>query len=136
MRFEDLTGIEFETLTVIKRIPSSNHNAKWLLRCKCGRERKMFTQSIKRKPPKCCSCAKIEELPNSFVDMKDKKLGCLTVIERNGTTYSNQPLWKCVCDCKEIVHVTTQRLKREQKYCKYCKGNNSLKDNHYKWMVS
>ena len=43
-------------------------------------------------------------------DLTGQKFGRLTAIEEAGKDKEGKTLWKCVCDCKEIVKVITKRL--------------------------
>ncbi len=54
--FEDLTGKKFTRLTVIKYIG----NYKWLCKCKCGKIRKIRSDSLKSGNTKSCGCFKIK----------------------------------------------------------------------------
>ena len=39
MKLNDLTGLKFGKLTVIKRMPNNQNNkAVWLCKCECGKE--------------------------------------------------------------------------------------------------
>lgn len=52
----DLTGQRFGRLTVIKKIPSYNTNARWLCRCDCGKETAVLGTTLRRGESQSCGC--------------------------------------------------------------------------------
>lgn len=53
-----------------------------------------------------------------FIDLTGKKIDKLTVLEKTNMRKNGYVVWKCKCDCKNIIYCTTQRLKDpETKSC-------------------
>lgn len=46
-----------------------------------------------------------------FNDLTGEKVGKLTVIEQNGRTKDRRIIWKCKCECGNIVNVSSHDLK-------------------------
>ena len=44
-----------------------------------------------------------------FTDITGKRFGRLVAIERVGSQHKS-PLWKCICDCGNIIDVSLQKL--------------------------
>ena len=53
----DLIGKRFGRLVVISRVPSSN-NARWKVRCDCGKEKEVYSNNLKH--IKSCGCYSVE----------------------------------------------------------------------------
>ena len=61
MRPIDLTGMTFGYLTVIKRVENSNAGkARWLCRCKCGREKEIVGSHLRNGLIVSCACYSAE----------------------------------------------------------------------------
>lgn len=58
--FVDLTGKRYGRLTVLERTDSTGRNIRWLCRCDCGKESKVFGFSLKRGQTKSCGCLQKE----------------------------------------------------------------------------
>lgn len=58
------------------------------------------------------SCSYLLELLKEVTEMIGKKFGKLTVIEQLNTRDKHgYPIYKCVCDCGNVVHVNSNKLK-------------------------
>lgn len=105
----DLMGEKFGKLLVIGRVKNSKQrNARWKCLCECGNVSYPTGSSLVRKrgPVKSCGCIR-------FADLKGKKFGRLTPIERivNKQNHTNkQTKWLCKCDCGKIVKVQIGNL--------------------------
>lgn len=63
MKFKDLMGLRFERLLVVKRSTSDNRgHAYWLVRCDCGKEFVVKSQSLTAGNTKSCGCFKKESV--------------------------------------------------------------------------
>lgn len=54
---------------------------------------------------------------SAAVNLVGQRFGRLTVIERVGTYdppcgFGKQPIWRCRCDCGEVVDITAHNLKQ------------------------
>jgi len=56
----DLTGKRFGRLTVVKKVPSKNTNARWLCKCDCGNEITVLGTTLRRGESKSCGCLRSE----------------------------------------------------------------------------
>lgn len=55
------------------------------------------------------------------VDLTGRQIGHLFVVKQAGRSKDGHVLWRCVCDCGEIVTATSGNL-RHQKHCQRCSG--------------
>lgn len=113
-KFQDLTGMKFGKLTVIKQgedhvTSGGRKQITWACRCDCGNTITVIGQSLRGGHVRSCGCIKTP-------DMTGMKFGKLTVIERaENRIYRNgekKGVWKCLCDCGNYRYVTTHQLKR------------------------
>lgn len=56
----DLAGQRFGRLTVIKKVPSKNTNARWLCLCDCGNATTALGTTLRRGESKSCGCLRSE----------------------------------------------------------------------------
>ncbi len=59
---KDLTGKQFERLTVMKRIGTKRGCALWLCKCSCGNETTVITSLLRSGNTKSCGCLHKEQL--------------------------------------------------------------------------
>jgi len=101
---EDLTGLKFGKLTVIKMLYNYNGTGKTkcLCKCDCGNECIRTAYQLKHAKLSSCGCGKkeyIREICGKEID--GMKFGRLLVLE---TLWDeNPPKVKCLCDCGNIV---------------------------------
>lgn len=104
MKKEDLTGMAFGKLTVIKMLYNYNnsHTTKCLCKCECGNECIRIAYDLKRSTSSSCGCGKKEYVRKSCgKEINGMKFGRLSVIE---TIWDNNPpMVRCLCDCGNIV---------------------------------
>jgi hypothetical protein len=113
--FVDLTGKKFNHLTVLKRVedyisPSGNKATQYLCECDCQEHKQLIVRGIylKSNHTTSCGCAKIK-------DIKDVRFGRLVAIERLQKQIKNGGyLWKCLCDCGNMLEVSENSLQRKQ----------------------
>lgn len=104
----DYTGKKFGLLTVLR--PSLKKRKEnvvyWECACICGKIRYICEKVISEgRIIYCCDCGG-KKMGRKSVDFSGRKVGDLTVIEKD---YQHQkinqsPSWKCVCDCGEIKY--------------------------------
>ena len=115
-RLIDLTGLQFNYLTVIERFYDINTPkiTKWRCICKCGKECIVRGSNLKNGHTKSCGCI-VEEVnklnaKKKVENLKGKIFGKLTVLNRvenkNGNT-----CWKCKCECGKTIEVLSYNLK-------------------------
>lgn len=62
------------------------------------------------------------------IDLKGKRFGKLTVIEKAGTNKHRKLMWKCKCDCGNYSIVVGQDLRRgKTSSCGICVGGRNIK---------
>ena len=57
-KLKDLTGLRFGHLEVIKYLGSINHNAKYWVKCDCGKEYEIYGSNLKQGCTTSCGCTK------------------------------------------------------------------------------
>lgn len=72
-----------------------------------------------------------------LIDMKDQKIGKLTVLERSGSYISNEggkvvAVWKCQCKCGNVTFVRGDQLRRQSVRSCGCLRKESLRENRKK----
>jgi hypothetical protein len=105
-RFEDLTGITFGRLTVIKLDRIKNKVTYWLCNCSCDEQNivSVCAGSLKGGNTTSCGCySREKKAERTAVDMIGLKFGKLVVIERRDDYVSpqgeHQLMFLCQCDC-------------------------------------
>ncbi len=98
-RLDDLTGMRFGSLEVVKIKERNGKQTKWLCRCDCGKDTVKTSNYLKTSPCPSCGCVGAErKRKSSFRNFTGEKIGKLTVVgldrEEGGKYY-----WKCKCDC-------------------------------------
>ena len=112
-------GDRFGKWTVIKQesdriTPSGQSRKQWLCKCDCGNSRIVQAENLTMGLSKSCGCEKETHLVG-------KRFGKLTVVDylrkENG-----RKIWKCECECGNIVELSTKRLQGGTKSCGCLKG--------------
>ena len=111
---QDITGQTFNHLTALKFAYKKGNQYYWTFKCNlCGKEHTTLRSNVVKGSTKSCGCSKNP-------DLTGKKIGKLTILEKLPYKHSNLRekgnLWKCQCECGNIVELTTSRLKN-QKSC-------------------
>ena len=101
---EDLTGKVFGELTVIGFSHREKYNNYWNCKCSCGKECKINEYRLRIGTVKSCGHLK------NHRDLIGKRYGRLTVLESTDKRKYRYVVWKCRCDCGEIVYTTTSAL--------------------------
>lgn len=127
-RLIDLTGQRFGMLTVLCRSEKEYTHVHWTCRCDCGNMIDVAANNLKSGHTVSCGCKRV--LP--YIG---KKFGNLTVLEKtnefvqHGSTKS--PLWKCQCDCGNIVLLRLDSVTRGNiKSCGCQENNGKIKKMH------
>lgn len=110
----DLTNQRFEKLIALypldKRI---NKKIYWHCKCDCGNEIDVLAASLTSGNTKSCGCLKKENA--YFVQYKEnlvgQTFGYLTVLEETNKRQYEKVIWKCQCECGNIIYLNTGRLK-------------------------
>ncbi|QUI25927.1 hypothetical protein HZI73_26300 (plasmid) [Vallitalea pronyensis] len=106
-RLDDLTGRKFGKLTPIEYL---KEHKKWLCRCDCGKEIKVYATNLKQGRTVTCGCTK-----EWYGDIVGKKFGRLTVKKNLGYDKNKKStLYECECDCGKIKTVARKSLLRDK----------------------
>lgn len=99
-RLIDLTGQRFGMLTVLHRSKQPHPCVYWTCRCDCGRIVEVAGNNLKRGHNVSCGCRRV----SPYIG---KRFGSLVVLEKTEETVQHgstrSPLWKCRCECGNIV---------------------------------
>lgn len=119
MAIKNLLNQRFGKLTVIQRDETKKGQAAyWICQCDCGKIKSIRGSNLtaKTNPTQSCGCLRAEKLKEK-IDLTSqigKKFGRLTILERDinyPIGHSCSSVWKCQCDCGEIVSVSLSELK-------------------------
>ena len=118
----DLTGKTFGRLTIIQRdFSKPSRKAMWLCKCTCGKQVIVGSDHLRSGHSKSCGCLQKEKAANVMRtiqpkgvatianDLTNQKYGLLTVLEYSHTN-NKKRIWKCQCECGNIIYVTGSNL--------------------------
>ena len=118
----DLTGQVFGRWTVIEKADNLHQDAKytikWKCLCECGQIGYKSTNVLRSGHSKSCGCYKKDLFNerNTPEDLTNRRFGKLTVIKRIDDYISpkgeHKINWLCKCDCGNVIHTTTNALKK------------------------
>lgn len=101
---EDLTGKRFGNLVVVKRLEIIKNGVKpYLCQCDCGKTAIVKPYNLKSGRTKSCGCGRYKNLIG-------QRFGRLTVIEKTDKRYYGYVVWKCKCDCGNIVETPMHNI--------------------------
>lgn len=114
-----LTGMKFGKLTVIKRVENDKHGkTRWLCKCDCGNQKVINGSSLTRGLTVSCGCNRIQKLKKynetKVVDETGHKYGYLTVISRNtnpNLQKDGRAMWNCICKCGKQCVIAGKHLR-------------------------
>lgn len=110
---KDLTSTKVGKLTLLKR-KRENGRTYYYCRCECGNEKWIRADSLTSGKIISCGCYNKENNYKKSKDIKGNRYGRLTAIEPIGKKdkYNGSIIWKCKCDCGNIVFVSESTLKK------------------------
>lgn len=109
MSYKDIKGNKYNMLTAVEFVRSDPKGAIWRFRCDCGNYVECFGHSVTSKSSKRKSCGCL--LHSIKDDITGKKFNKLTVLGFDHRTGRRRMIWKCQCDCGNIVYVDGTHLK-------------------------
>lgn len=78
----------------------------WYCKCDCGIAKWIRADAVKGGKTRSCGCTQ-------YVDLLNKKLGRLTVIEKTDKrSKKGSVVWKCKCDCGNTIEVSSNDLNK------------------------
>lgn len=98
----------------------------WNCRCDCGGERMLDTRTLQRGTIRDCGCQ--TKVPPGASDLTGRRFGRLVAVTPTDRREHGCVVWRCLCDCNNVVYVSTHQL-----ICGYtkscgCWGHPPLKD--------
>lgn len=131
MKRTDWTGQKIGKLTVVRYYDYTNKAARWLCRCDCGKERLVFAGNLKQGGNTLsCGCSDNPKL----INLKGKKFGKLTVLQRASNDATKNTRSACLCECGNKTITTSSSLRSGRvKSCGCWKARKG--ENHWNWKV-
>ena len=123
--YENLIGQRFGKLVVQELLPSNEKgHRRWNCLCDCGQMHIVTTGNLKSGHVTNCGCVRSP-------DLTGKVFGKLTVLgkadEKRKKGNQMQPLWKCQCECGEVVYRSRESLTNEkERMCINCICNSNI----------
>lgn len=102
-RSKNLSGQKFNNLLVLFRVDGPSRRSLWLCLCDCGKLVVVSAHALKQERTQSCGC--LQGL--NLIGCRFSKLLVLEKVFINGI---GNGTWKCLCDCGNIVYVTTNHL--------------------------
>ena len=102
----NLVGKQFGRLTVIKRAEqnTSDNKPRWECKCSCGNYITVAGGHLRSGHTQSCGCLQAEVARKiNYKDISNQKFGKLTALENIGSNSQGQALWKCQCECGNII---------------------------------
>lgn len=109
----DLSGQVFGRLTALYPLEERrNTHIVWHCKCSCGKECDIVASSLVSGNTKSCGCLKKENtiFAKQSPNLVGKKFGYLTVLEKTDQRQYEKVVWKCQCECGNIIYLNTSRL--------------------------
>ena len=103
----DKLGSKIGTLTFID-LKKENQRSYFLMRCDCGNEWWVRAESPTLKKGKCPVCS---DSKDRYKDLTGQKFSRLIVLKKVGKTKFGALIWRCKCDCGNVVDVVGGSLK-------------------------
>lgn len=108
---EDLTGLTFGRLTVIKRAENIRGRTAWLCRCECGNMKTVLTKYLKNGSVQSCGCLRKEVQAEKAKNIAGFRFGKLTALRPSDKRDANgSVIWECRCDCGNIALISIAGL--------------------------
>lgn len=106
----DLTGKRFGKILVLEKSDKRRAGHKyWLCLCDCGTAKLMLGYNLKAHGDKAsCGCGRLEAIRKYIT--KGARFGRLVVIGYSHTI-KGRALYKCKCDCGNIIHIKAEKLR-------------------------
>lgn len=92
----DLTGKRFGRLIVQDRDQTINRRTRWRCLCDCGNIAVVGSRDLVARKTQSCGCLK-------HGNLLGKRFGRLLVVEKMNYRDHRSTVWKCVCDCGNVV---------------------------------
>lgn len=128
MRFQDLTGQKYGSLTVESYAGKKGGRTAWNCRCDCGNTTIVAGTHLKDGHTTSCGCQKYGYVKKE--DLAGKQFGYWTVLKFAGID-GKQTMWECKCVCGNIRKIRAGSLKSGNSRSCGCKKNELVRKSGY-----
>lgn len=115
MKRLDLVGQKFGRLEV-KEFAGMDKRKQttWKCECACGNIVIVSSNNLRRGLTKSCGCINREMTrARNFIDLTGERYGMLVVLGLHVKNKHGQLLWKCKCDCGNIIYISSCSLHKD-----------------------
>ena len=108
----DLLGCVFNRLTVIEKTNKRKAGMIiWKCKCSCGNEIEVPTSYLTSGDTGSCGCYLKEKIKETHaLQLENQRFGKLIALEPTNQRAAKNIIWKCQCDCGNIVYVPAHSL--------------------------
>ena len=113
-KFIDLTGQKYGKLTVLKKSEqrTSGGRIQWECKCECGNKILATGDHLRSGHTKSCGCLQKQIAREiNFKDISNQRFGKLIAIANEKSNSQGAAIWKCKCDCGNIIYVRGMDLR-------------------------
>lgn len=100
-----MSNKKYGALTVLSFKENGKNGARWLCRCDCGKEKIVDGYVLRRGSVRTCGCR--IGINHNFIG---KRFGKLLITKKLGSNKNRSLLWNAVCDCGNIIKITSRSL--------------------------
>lgn len=108
-----MEGKKFGKLTVIEKTRNAQGLILWYCVCECGEYKKVRTGHLNNGSVMSCGCAHRKIIIEDYIGKKFSSL--LVIRQSQNLDKRGNVLFKCLCDCGNIVELTSSQLKLKTK---------------------
>jgi hypothetical protein len=120
---DNLIGKKINYLTIIEgpiyKIQKNKKRKFYKCQCDCGNIKEVRYDGLKYGTTKSCGCFKNSILINSNfqkrIDLTGQKFGKVTAIKPTKERKDGRVVWECLCDCGNIVYISSHDLQQGRK---------------------
>lgn len=125
--FIDISNEVFGKLTVIEKSESTkNKHSKWLCQCECGNKEVFLSNQLRNGEKIQCSSCEKQKPYNNYHDLTGQRFNKLIALEPTVERVNGKIVWKCQCDCGNIVYVSSNSLVSKNTQSCGCLNHSSL----------
>lgn len=105
---EDITGQHFNMVTPICITQNKDCRNRWLWKCSCDCGKIFYASASDLKEERVISCGCTTNV--SYHNLLGQRFGELTVISKTEERKDRHIVWECLCDCGQIIKVSSNDL--------------------------